>query len=102
MAGSHTGENIRIEHWVVAQRQGQTPARDMLGKREPFAARPFFWSQHYDTLIAYVGHAASWNHIPVEGDVRKRDCLIRYERDTASSRSPASSAISTVWRPSSK
>ena len=76
----HSGESLRIEHWVVAQRQGQTAARNMLGRREPFAAVPFFWSQHYDSVVAYIGHAASWDHISVEGDVGKQDCVLRYER----------------------
>jgi NADPH-dependent 2,4-dienoyl-CoA reductase/sulfur reductase-like enzyme/nitrite reductase/ring-hydroxylating ferredoxin subunit len=76
----HSGESLRIEHWVVAQRQGQTAARNMLGRREPFAAVPFFWSQHYDAVIAYVGHASSWDELTVEGDLGKRDCVIRYVR----------------------
>jgi hypothetical protein len=52
----------------------------MLGRREPFAAVPFFWSQHYDSVVAYVGHAASWDRISVEGDIGKQDCVLRYER----------------------
>jgi NADPH-dependent 2,4-dienoyl-CoA reductase/sulfur reductase-like enzyme/nitrite reductase/ring-hydroxylating ferredoxin subunit len=76
----HSQENIRVEHWVVAQRQGQTAARNMLGQREAFDAVPFFWSQHYDVPINYVGHAEQWDEIAVDGDIAARDCLLRYKR----------------------
>ena len=74
-----SGQNVRIEHWVVAERQGQTAALNMLGQRERFAAVPFFWSQHYDVRINYVGHAERWDEIIVEGDIAARDCLLRFK-----------------------
>jgi apoptosis-inducing factor 3 len=76
-----TGEPIRVEHWVVAERQGQIAAKNMLGLHERFEAIPFFWSQHYDVVIKYVGHAVKWDTIDVEGDIEKKDCSVRYMRD---------------------
>ena len=77
----HSGEAIRVEHWVVSERQGQTAARNMLGHREKFTAVPFFWSQHYDVPINYVGHAEKWDEISVEGNIAARDCLLRFKRN---------------------
>jgi NADPH-dependent 2,4-dienoyl-CoA reductase/sulfur reductase-like enzyme/nitrite reductase/ring-hydroxylating ferredoxin subunit len=77
----HSGENIRVEHWVVAERQGQTAALNMLGRREKFIAVPFFWSQHYDVPINYVGHAEKWDELTIDGDVMAKDCLLRYKRN---------------------
>ena len=76
----HSRENIRVEHWVVAQRQAQTAALNMLGQQEQFDAVPFFWSQHYDVPINYIGHAEQWDEITVEGDIKAKDCLLKYKR----------------------
>jgi len=78
---SHSGENIRVEHWVVAERQGQAAAMNILGARERFTQVPFFWSQHYDAPINYVGHAETWDKIEIEGDVMSKDCLVRFKRN---------------------
>jgi NADPH-dependent 2,4-dienoyl-CoA reductase/sulfur reductase-like enzyme len=77
----HSGENIRVEHWVVAERQGQAAALNILGRREKFTSVPFFWSQHYDLPINYVGHAQTWDELTIDGDVAAKDCLVRYKRN---------------------
>ena len=50
----------------------------MLGQRQAFAEVPFFWSQHYDVPINYVGHAAKWDRLEIDGDIKGRDCVVRY------------------------
>ena len=77
---SHSGEAVRVEHWVVAQRQGQTAALNMLGGREAFVDVPFFWSQHYDVPINYVGRAEAWDELAIEGDIAGKDCAVRFKR----------------------
>ena len=53
---------------------------------------PFFWSQHYDVPINYVGHAERWDRIDVEGDIEGRDCTVRFMRQGKAL------AIATIYR----
>src|SRR5205814_1354299 len=89
---AHSGQRIRVEHWVLAQRQGQTAARNVLGARERFDQAPFFWSAHYDVSINYVGHAEQWDETKIDGDAEKHDVSVRLMRggDTA--------ALATIFR----
>ncbi len=90
--GPLSGEAIRVEHWVVAERQGQIAALNMIGARERFSAVPFFWSQHYDVPINVVGHAETFDELAVEGDITGRDCLVRYKR------SGRTLAVASIYR----
>jgi 3-phenylpropionate/trans-cinnamate dioxygenase ferredoxin reductase subunit len=80
---ARTGEAARVEHWVVAQRQGQTAARNILGRRVRFDSVPFFWTHQYDVRVSYTGHAKRWDREERSGDARARDFAVRYVRDGA-------------------
>jgi NADPH-dependent 2,4-dienoyl-CoA reductase/sulfur reductase-like enzyme len=75
----HSGQPIRVEHWALAQRQGQTAARNLLGQREQFDAVPFFWSKHYDFSVRYTGHAEKWDEAAVSGDLDKQEFSVAYK-----------------------
>ncbi|MFP5406715.1 MAG: NAD(P)/FAD-dependent oxidoreductase, partial [Gammaproteobacteria bacterium] len=77
---ARTGQPVRIEHWVVAERMGQAAARNMLGADEPFHDAPFFWSMHYDATLRYVGHAESWDQVEVHGSLENHDALVAYRQ----------------------
>lgn len=72
---------MRVEHWVVAEREGQVAAENMLGAAMAFQDTPFFWSAHYDVTIRYVGHAEGWDAIEVDGDIAAHDCTVSYRKD---------------------
>lgn len=74
-------EAVRIEHWIVATRQGQVAAENMLGADKPYRDAPFFWTAHHDLRLQYVGFASSWDEATLEGDIAARDCMVSYRRD---------------------
>jgi len=75
---TRTGESTRIEHWRTALQQGMTAARNMIGKNEPFTGVPFFWTTQFDVTLNYVGHAAGWDEIVVNGSIAEREFLAFY------------------------
>jgi apoptosis-inducing factor 3 len=75
-----TGDNIRVEHWVVAERQGQTAARNVLGRRDRFDMVPFFWTSQYDFVLHYVGHAEKWDELDLDGSIEDQNCKLSFKR----------------------
>jgi len=67
-------------------------AKNMLGQRVRYDVVPFFWSQHYDVVINYVGHAEKWDAIEIDGSLEARDCEISYKR------SGRTLAVATIGR----
>lgn len=76
-----SNRRIRIEHWVVAGRQGRTAARNMVGRSEPFRDVPFFWTSHFEQSIAYVGHADRWDDATLVGDCGSNDCAVTFSKN---------------------
>jgi NADPH-dependent 2,4-dienoyl-CoA reductase/sulfur reductase-like enzyme len=75
-----TGELVRVEHFVHAERQGQAAARNLLGRVEPYRDPPFFWSAHYDQTLSYVGHASSWDRVDIRGSLESFDFAASFSK----------------------
>ncbi len=71
---------IRVEHWAVAEAQGRQAALNLLGADRPFHHVPFFWTQHFDVVVARSGFPGPWDAVEVDGRPEDGDGAVRYKR----------------------
>jgi 3-phenylpropionate/trans-cinnamate dioxygenase ferredoxin reductase subunit len=62
---------LRVEHYNSAEHHGAAAARSILGSGTPFDYIHNFWSDQYEHLVQYVGHAASWDDFAVRGSLQE-------------------------------
>lgn len=77
----HSQRAIRVEHWEVAERQGQVAALNMMGDQIRFQEVPFFWTQHYDLTLGYVGYSDRFDRMEVLGDMEHESFAVAYYED---------------------
>jgi NADPH-dependent 2,4-dienoyl-CoA reductase/sulfur reductase-like enzyme/nitrite reductase/ring-hydroxylating ferredoxin subunit len=73
-----SGQWQRIEHWRTAEQQGRMAARNMAGRPGVYQSVPFFWTNQAGTKLTYVGHAAQWDQIHLDGDLADETFLAFY------------------------
>lgn len=72
-------QRVRIEHWDVAENQGKTAARSMLGHEDPHDVVPYFFSDLSDwTWFEYVGPAYNWTEEIVRGSIDEGKFTVWY------------------------
>lgn len=68
-----TGKQIRIEHWDVAQNHGRALAKNLSGKKAPFANVPYFWSAQ-GAQLRYCGNnspSVGYDDLVIQGDLKE-------------------------------
>src|SRR5581483_11540733 len=74
-------EVMRVEHWENAQEQGAHAARRLLGRDEPYAPVPWFWSDQYDRKLQLAGRSRPDDEMRVvEGSFAERRFVALFGR----------------------
>ncbi len=76
-----TDDEIRIEHWRLAQQHGRIAAKNMTGDDADYSSIPFFWTRQFETSLQYVGYVEEWDEVIFDGDPSSRDFVGYYEKD---------------------
>lgn len=73
---------IRVEHWDHAVNHGKVVARNMVHPCiEEYRVIPYFWSDHYDAKLQYIGHPLKWEFTVMRGTFEDNKFTIFYIRN---------------------
>ena len=70
-------DQLRVEHWRVAQQHARIAAAGMLGQVARLDQPPFFWTYHYGKRYEYFGLAQELDRVDVDGDLDAGDFVAR-------------------------
>jgi 3-phenylpropionate/trans-cinnamate dioxygenase ferredoxin reductase subunit len=93
---------VRLESWANAQNQAISAAKALLGKFEPYADIPWFWSDQYDVNLQILGDIPGDAQLAIRGDVAgKRATLFHLEdgaiRGVIAINTPRELKLSRKW-----
>ena len=77
------GGSTRIEHWRVAQQHARVAGRAIMGGDARYDGVPFFWTYHFGKRFEYIGHAAAWDDVLIEGDLDEHRFVALLVKDGA-------------------
>jgi 3-phenylpropionate/trans-cinnamate dioxygenase ferredoxin reductase subunit len=72
------GRRLRLESVHNAQEQAKTAAATLLGKLNPYAQIPWFWSDQYDLKLQIVGISTGYDQVVLRGEPDKRSFAAFY------------------------
>jgi 3-phenylpropionate/trans-cinnamate dioxygenase ferredoxin reductase subunit len=70
------GKRLRLESVHNAQEQAKTAATTILGRLEPYAQIPWFWSDQYDLKLQIAGLSSSTEQTVLRGDPESRSFAV--------------------------
>ncbi|MEO8223394.1 MAG: FAD-dependent oxidoreductase [Gammaproteobacteria bacterium] len=75
------GRRLRLESVHNAQEQAKTAATTILGRLEPYAQVPWFWSDQYDLKLQIVGLNSASDQAVIRGDPASRSFAVFFLGD---------------------
>jgi len=72
------GQRLRLESVQNAADQAQTVAATIAGRREPYRALPWFWTDQYDVKLQMAGISHGHDQIVMRGNAESRKLSVFY------------------------